>query len=349
MGESGCGKSVAMRAVLQLVDSPGRIVSGQILFQPAAEKRRRHRPARPPGPGDAGDPGRRDRPHPPGADGRVQPGPHGRGPDRRGDPAPLAAVAARRAAPHPPRGAADHGRPVPGRGHLDAGPAPGRLLLAALGRPPPAGDDRHGAVLQAPAPHRRRAHDRDRRHDPGAGAEPHARAPAQVPDGGHLHHARPGGHRPDRPRGGGDVPRPGDGAGPRGRHLPPGEAPLHARPATLHPRPPGDASGPAPDHHRLPPAPVQPPPGLPLPPAMRRTPCPGPATSACRPSVPSASSSRRAASSTTTWRPRRDARRARRARRVRAPCSTSSTCGSSSPSGRASPGGWWPRSAPSTT
>ena len=37
VGESGCGKSVAMRAVLQLVESPGRIVSGQILFRPAAE------------------------------------------------------------------------------------------------------------------------------------------------------------------------------------------------------------------------------------------------------------------------------------------------------------------------
>jgi oligopeptide/dipeptide ABC transporter ATP-binding protein len=37
VGESGCGKSVAMRAVLQLVEPPGRIVSGQILFRPAAE------------------------------------------------------------------------------------------------------------------------------------------------------------------------------------------------------------------------------------------------------------------------------------------------------------------------
>jgi peptide/nickel transport system ATP-binding protein len=36
VGESGCGKSVAMKAVLQLVESPGRIVSGQILFRPAA-------------------------------------------------------------------------------------------------------------------------------------------------------------------------------------------------------------------------------------------------------------------------------------------------------------------------
>ena len=35
VGESGCGKSVAMRAILQLVEPPGRIVSGQILFRPA--------------------------------------------------------------------------------------------------------------------------------------------------------------------------------------------------------------------------------------------------------------------------------------------------------------------------
>jgi peptide/nickel transport system ATP-binding protein len=34
VGESGCGKSVAMKAVLQLVEPPGRIVSGQILFRP---------------------------------------------------------------------------------------------------------------------------------------------------------------------------------------------------------------------------------------------------------------------------------------------------------------------------
>jgi oligopeptide/dipeptide ABC transporter ATP-binding protein len=38
VGESGCGKSVAMRAILQLVEPPGRIVSGQILFRPAAER-----------------------------------------------------------------------------------------------------------------------------------------------------------------------------------------------------------------------------------------------------------------------------------------------------------------------
>ena len=33
VGESGCGKSVTMKAVLQLVDRPGRIAHGEILFQ----------------------------------------------------------------------------------------------------------------------------------------------------------------------------------------------------------------------------------------------------------------------------------------------------------------------------
>src|SRR6476620_10863155 len=33
VGESGCGKSVTMRAILQLVDEPGRINRGEILFR----------------------------------------------------------------------------------------------------------------------------------------------------------------------------------------------------------------------------------------------------------------------------------------------------------------------------
>jgi peptide/nickel transport system ATP-binding protein len=36
VGESGCGKSVTTRAVLQLVDRPGRIVSGRMLFRPGS-------------------------------------------------------------------------------------------------------------------------------------------------------------------------------------------------------------------------------------------------------------------------------------------------------------------------
>jgi peptide/nickel transport system ATP-binding protein len=37
VGESGCGKSVTMKAILQLVDRPGRIAGGQILFRRGAE------------------------------------------------------------------------------------------------------------------------------------------------------------------------------------------------------------------------------------------------------------------------------------------------------------------------
>ncbi|MGH7265982.1 MAG: ABC transporter ATP-binding protein [Candidatus Rokuibacteriota bacterium] len=44
VGESGCGKSVMMRAILRIVEPPGRIVSGELLFQ---------RPAAPPGPREA--------------------------------------------------------------------------------------------------------------------------------------------------------------------------------------------------------------------------------------------------------------------------------------------------------
>lgn len=34
VGESGCGKSITMKSILRLVDKPGRIVDGEILFRP---------------------------------------------------------------------------------------------------------------------------------------------------------------------------------------------------------------------------------------------------------------------------------------------------------------------------
>ena len=86
------------------------------------------------------------------------------------------------------------------------------------------------------------------------------------------------------------------------------EAPLHARLAAIDPEPPVHAASSPADHQRLPPAPVQPAPRLPRSTRDAPMPCPGSATSACLPSVPWATSSRSAASSTTTWRPRRDAR-----------------------------------------
>ena len=33
VGESGCGKSITARSILQLIDKPGRIIDGEILLQ----------------------------------------------------------------------------------------------------------------------------------------------------------------------------------------------------------------------------------------------------------------------------------------------------------------------------
>ncbi|MEQ7125650.1 ABC transporter ATP-binding protein [Actinopolymorpha sp. B11F2] len=44
VGESGCGKSVTARAILRIIEKPGRIVSGDILFRP---RRRRSGGSRP--------------------------------------------------------------------------------------------------------------------------------------------------------------------------------------------------------------------------------------------------------------------------------------------------------------
>jgi peptide/nickel transport system ATP-binding protein len=40
VGESGCGKSVTARAILRIIERPGRIVSGDIYFRPARQTRR---------------------------------------------------------------------------------------------------------------------------------------------------------------------------------------------------------------------------------------------------------------------------------------------------------------------
>ena len=39
VGESGCGKSVTARAILQIIERPGRIVNGEIFFRPAHRSR----------------------------------------------------------------------------------------------------------------------------------------------------------------------------------------------------------------------------------------------------------------------------------------------------------------------
>ncbi len=45
VGESGCGKSVTVRSVMQIVQSPGRIESGEILFSPNPENEPNNKPA----------------------------------------------------------------------------------------------------------------------------------------------------------------------------------------------------------------------------------------------------------------------------------------------------------------
>ena len=40
VGESGCGKSVTVKSVLRIVQKPGRIVGGEILFRRTASGRR---------------------------------------------------------------------------------------------------------------------------------------------------------------------------------------------------------------------------------------------------------------------------------------------------------------------
>jgi hypothetical protein len=86
VGESGCGKSVTMRAILQLSTARPHHL-GRDPLPPRDGARRRPRPPAAARRGDARHPRRRDRADPAGADGRLQPGAHGRRPDRRGDPA----------------------------------------------------------------------------------------------------------------------------------------------------------------------------------------------------------------------------------------------------------------------
>ena len=229
VGESGCGKSVTMKALLQIVEPPGRIVGGQMLFRTDRRAGRGSGPALAARRGHARDPRRRDRAHPAGADGGLQSRAHRGRSDHRGAPAPPAQVAAHRPGTLARRRAHDHRRAVPGRRRVDAGRARGRLRLAALRRAPPARDDRHGAVVPPASADRRRAHHRAGRDDAGADPEPAARPAAPARHGDRLHHPRPRCHRPDRALGGRDVPGPRDGARPGRRHLPRAQAPLHAR------------------------------------------------------------------------------------------------------------------------
>ena len=42
VGESGCGKSVTIKSILRLIETPGRIVEGEILFQTRNQNKPQH-------------------------------------------------------------------------------------------------------------------------------------------------------------------------------------------------------------------------------------------------------------------------------------------------------------------
>ena len=164
VGESGCGKSVTALSVLRLIPTPpGKIVGGNIylegrdLLQAARER-------------DAEGAGGDHLHDLPGAHDVPEPGLHRRRPDRRGHP-PSPEVVQARILEQGHRDAAHSAHGGPGAAG-EGVPAPD------VGRHAPARDDRHGPVVQPAAPHRRRAHHRAGRDDPGP--DPGAPQPAQV-------------------------------------------------------------------------------------------------------------------------------------------------------------------------
>ena len=185
VGESGCGKSVTMRAILQLIDPPGTITGGEILYRRGETQidLARLLAARP---HDAYAAWRRDRADPARADGGIQPGAHRGCADHRG-------YHAARTSGRPEIGDAQARAMTwtcSAMSDLDAGAAHRCVFVAAVGRIAAARDDRDGAILQAAPADRGRTDHRDRRDDPGADPGSAARAATQVPDGGHFHHAR---------------------------------------------------------------------------------------------------------------------------------------------------------------
>ena len=82
----------------------------------------------------------------------------------------------------------------------------GRIPVPAFGRDAPAGDDRHGALVQSDPADRRRTDHRAGCDHPGEDPGPDARPPAAVRHGPAVHHPRPGRGGRDRRRRSGHVP-----------------------------------------------------------------------------------------------------------------------------------------------
>ena len=98
-----------------------------------------------------------------------------------------------------------------------------------------AGHDRHGSVVQPLPVDRRRAHHRPGRDHPGPGARPDDGTAGRIQDLDHDDHPRPGRRRGDGGRSHRHVPGAGGGAGPGQGHLQLPQAPLYQGAARIGP------------------------------------------------------------------------------------------------------------------
>ena len=218
VGESGCGKSMTLRAIMGLLPRPGEIVGGQVLFEGedlVTASPGRLRQVRGGSiamifqePMTALNPVMR-------VGDQIAEGPQ----VHLG----LSRTAARERALDLMRRV---GIPDPVRRRE-------RVPARALRRPAPAHHDRHRAGVRSQGDPVRRAHDRARRDDPGSDSEAAPEPPARVRRERGLRHPRPGRGRRDVRAGGGHVRRADrrDRDGRRG--VPCAAASVHARPAPL--------------------------------------------------------------------------------------------------------------------
>ena len=222
VGESGSGKTVTSLSIMRLLEPPGFIAGGRILFRGrdmVGLSEREIRDIR----------GAPALPRVPGPDDGAQPGLPGRRAGRR------SAAGACRDRPAVGNGA--HRRAVPPARHPGAGAARARIPASAQRRHAPARDDRHGAGQRAGAADPRRADHGARRDHPGADPRPDPRLAAAGEHGGAADHPRYRRGRGALRARAGDVWRPGHGAGNGGPGDRRSEASLHARAARLDPDP----------------------------------------------------------------------------------------------------------------
>ena len=159
VGESGCGKSLTLRAIMGLLPNGGRSLSGRV-----APRRCRAARCAVRGRGRGHHQGERMSIVFQDALERSQPRRDGRQPDRRG--------ATTRPRPRPQRLSGKGPRTAAPGGDPRSRASLRRLPARAVGRNPPEGHDRHRLVVRTRHPVVRRADDSPRRHDPDPDTRP---------------------------------------------------------------------------------------------------------------------------------------------------------------------------------